>query len=97
MRPSFEWVVKSVREKVAIVAISLPGFTVLVHEVEEGETGYWAEVIEMPGCVSQGETLPELLANIQEAMTAIYGSMSSIPDAPLSHFISWPLTETSTA
>ena len=78
-------------------AVSLPGFNVLVHEVEEGETGYWAEVIEMPGCVSQGETLPELVANIQEAMKAIYSSMSSIPDAPPSHFISWPLTETSTA
>ena len=81
----------------AETAVSLPGFTILVHAVEEGETGYWAEVIEMPGCVSQGETLPELLANIQEAIKAIYSSMSSIPDAPSSNFTSWPLTETSTA
>ena len=35
-------------------------FTVLVHEGEEGETGYWGEVIELPGCVSQGETSAEL-------------------------------------
>ena len=77
--------------------VRLPGFTILVHEGEEGETGYWAEVIEMPGCVSQGETLVELKANIQEAMNAIFNSSTtSIPDAS-SHFTSWPLTETSTA
>ena len=76
---------------------SVPGFTVMVHKCEEGETGYWAEVIEMPGCVSQGETLVELQANIQEAMRAIYNSsMTNIPNAS-SHFISWPSTDTSTA
>lgn len=41
-------------------------FTVLVHDAEEG--GYWAEVPELPGCVSQGETLDELEANILEAI-----------------------------
>lgn len=40
---------------------------VVVHEAEEG--GYWAEVPALPGCVSQGETLEELLANVQEAVT----------------------------
>ena len=34
--------------------ISLPSFTILIHESAEGETGYWGEVIELPGCVSQG-------------------------------------------
>ena len=77
--------------------VRLPGFTILVHKGEEGETGYWAEVIEMPGCVSQGETLVELQANIQEAMNAILNSSkTSIPDDS-SHFTIWPLTETSTA
>ena len=41
---------------------------VVVHEAEEG--GYWAEVPAIPGCVSQGETMAELLANIQEAVEA---------------------------
>ncbi len=40
---------------------------VIVHEAEEG--GYWAEVPALPGCVSQGETLEELLTNVQEAVT----------------------------
>lgn len=41
---------------------------VVVHEAEEG--GFWAEVPAIPGCVSQGETMEELLANIQEAIEA---------------------------
>lgn len=43
-------------------------FTVLVHEAEEG--GYWAEVPELPGCLSQGETLDELRRNVIEAIEA---------------------------
>ena len=39
---------------------------VLVHEAEEG--GFWAEVPALPGCVSQGETIEELTANIREAI-----------------------------
>ena len=41
---------------------------VIVHEAEEG--GYWAEVPAIPGCVSQGGTIDELLSNIQEAVEA---------------------------
>jgi predicted RNase H-like HicB family nuclease len=37
-----------------------------VHEAEEG--GFWAEVPAIPGCVSQGETMDELLRNIHEAI-----------------------------
>jgi len=39
---------------------------VVVHEAEEG--GYWAEVPSIPGCVTQGESFDELLANIYEAV-----------------------------
>lgn len=41
---------------------------VVVHEAEEG--GFWAEVPALPGCVSQGETMAELLANVREAIEA---------------------------
>ena len=37
---------------------------VLVHLAEEG--GYWAEVPALPGCVSEGDTFDEVLANIRE-------------------------------
>ena len=38
---------------------------VLLHPAEEG--GYWAEIPALPGCVSEGETYEETLANIHEA------------------------------
>jgi len=39
---------------------------VIIHEAEEG--GYWAEAPAIPGCATQGETLDELLANVQEVI-----------------------------
>jgi predicted RNase H-like HicB family nuclease len=41
---------------------------IVVHEAEEG--GFWAEVPALPGCVSQGETMAELLASMREAIQA---------------------------
>jgi predicted RNase H-like HicB family nuclease len=43
-------------------------FTVIVYKAEEG--GYWAEVPELPGCGSQGDTLDELERNVIEAIEA---------------------------
>lgn len=74
--------------------IRLSGFTILVHETEEGETGYWGEVVELPGCVSQGETLAELKVQMKEAMEAILHQ--SIADAPDASFSSWSSTPTVT-
>ncbi len=48
---------------------------VVVHDAEEG--GFWAEVPAIPGCASQGDTMDELLANIQEA---IEGCLSTSRD-----------------
>ena len=41
---------------------------VIVHNAEEG--GFWAEVPAIPGCATQGETMKELMANVQEAIEA---------------------------
>ena len=41
------------------------GWRVVVHEAKEG--GYWAEVAGLPGCVSVGDTLEEVKANILDA------------------------------
>ena len=54
---------------------------IIVHEAEEG--GYWAEVPAIPGCVSQGETLEELDANIREA---IVGCLAVDPEATTDGF-----------
>ena len=40
----------------------------IIHEAEEG--GYWAEIPAIAGCATQGDTFPELLSNIYEAVEA---------------------------
>ena len=51
----------------------------IVHMAEEG--GYWAEVPALPGCVTQGETLDDVRANLREAI-ALWLSVDE-PAAPL--------------
>ena len=41
-------------------------YTFLIHKASEG--GFWVEVPALPGCLSQGETMDEAVANIQEAI-----------------------------
>ena len=41
---------------------------IVVQEAEEG--GFWAEVPALPGCVSQGETMDEMLATVRGAIQA---------------------------
>ena len=43
-------------------------YTLLVHEAEPDEGGYWAEVAELPGCATSGETLDEILHNAHDAI-----------------------------
>ena len=52
-------------------------YTVVVHEAEEG--GYWGEVLELPGCVSQGETIEEFRENIREALEAVISLATQEP------------------
>jgi len=39
---------------------------VIIHEAEEG--GYWAEVPAIPGCMTQGERMKELIENLYDAV-----------------------------
>ena len=41
----------------------------IIHKCKAPETGYWAEVPSLPGCVTQGETLEEVRAMIQDAVS----------------------------
>jgi predicted RNase H-like HicB family nuclease len=50
---------------------------VVVHEAKEG--GYWAEVPAIPGCVTQGDTIEELLSNLYEV---VEGCLSVDVDEP---------------
>ncbi len=41
---------------------------VVIHPAEEG--GFWAEVPAIQGCATQGDSIEELLKNVQEAIEA---------------------------
>ncbi len=38
----------------------------VVHPAEEG--GYWAEVPALPGCITEGDNLDEVMKNLQDAI-----------------------------
>jgi predicted RNase H-like HicB family nuclease len=50
---------------------------VVIHKAEEG--GFWAEVPGFPGCVSEGESLEEVRANIREAFAGVLEVMQDEP------------------
>ncbi|MGB9853483.1 MAG: type II toxin-antitoxin system HicB family antitoxin [Candidatus Bathyarchaeales archaeon] len=50
-------------------------FTVILREEPEGR--YSAQVVELPGCISQGENREETLKNIREA---IEGYLEAFPE-----------------
>jgi predicted RNase H-like HicB family nuclease len=44
-------------------------YKIVIHQEPCG--GFWAEVPALPGCYSQGDSMPELLSNIREAMQGV--------------------------
>jgi predicted RNase H-like HicB family nuclease len=47
---------------------------VMIYPAEEG--GFWAQLSALPGCITEGETREELLANLREALQAYLLSSS---------------------
>ena len=45
-------------------------YTVLIIPGEPDEGGYWVKVPTLPGCITQGESVEEALANSKEAIEA---------------------------
>ena len=52
-------------DRVGPVRVVSMKLNVVIHRAEEG--GFWAEIPALPGCVSEGESLSETLANVREA------------------------------
>ena len=46
----------------------MDGLKAIIHKCAAPETGYWAEVPSLPGCVTQGETLEEVRVMLQDAV-----------------------------
>jgi predicted RNase H-like HicB family nuclease len=38
----------------------------VIHLAEEG--GYWTEVPALPGCITEGETIDEVMTNLKDAI-----------------------------
>jgi predicted RNase H-like HicB family nuclease len=57
-----------------LVEIEDAKFTVILREEAEG---YSAQVVELPGCISQGKNRKEAIANIREA---IEGYLEAFPE-----------------
>ena len=55
-------------------------YTAIVHEAEEG--GYWAEVPDLPGCVTEADTLDELKEMLKDAITG-YLEVASEDSRPI--------------
>jgi len=62
---------------------AVTNYAIVIHEEPEG--GYWAEVPALPGCYSQGETVPELLVNIREAISGVLEVMAERGQQPESN------------
>ena len=53
---------------------------VVVFAAEEG--GFWAKVPALPGCMTQGETMEELRANVREAIEGWLGVGAEVEADP---------------
>jgi predicted RNase H-like HicB family nuclease len=54
----------------------------IIHPAEEG--GYWAEVPALPGCITEGDTMEEVTANLKDAIEgwlAVANSRNAITSA----------------
>lgn len=54
---------------------------VVIHQ-SRSSGGYWAEVPALPGCVSEGQTIEELEANIREVIEGWIDSGNDRPSVP---------------
>ena len=59
-------------------------YTVIIGRGEPGEVAYWAAVPALPGCFTDGRTLPETLSNAKEAielyLSVLIDDGRAIPD-----------------
>lgn len=59
-------------------------YTVIIGRGEPGEVAYWAAVPALPGCFTDGRTLPETLSNAKEAielyLSVLIDDRRAIPD-----------------
>jgi predicted RNase H-like HicB family nuclease len=55
----------------------MQAYTVIVHEAEPDEGGFWAEVDELPGCFASGDSLDELENDIRGAIETYVAALNA--------------------
>ena len=58
-------------ERVELVRVGSTEFEVYIHETPTG--GFWAEVPSMPWCATQGDSVQEVLSNVEQSVRAVLG------------------------
>jgi len=58
-------------ERVELVSVGSTEFEVYIHETPTG--GFWAEVPSMPWCATQGDSVQEVLSNVEQSVRAVLG------------------------
>ena len=56
------------RQMIYAIIRAMSNLETIIHKCRPPETGYWAEVPSLPGCVTQGETLEETRAMVRDAV-----------------------------
>jgi predicted RNase H-like HicB family nuclease len=55
-------------DPIAEYGFGMKRFTAIIHRGEPKEGGFWATCLEVPGANGQGETKPECLSSLREAI-----------------------------
>lgn len=56
-------------------------YNFLIHDcAEDGEKGYWAECLELNGCITQGETWEQVLKNCKEVLELFLDDNKNYPE-----------------
>jgi predicted RNase H-like HicB family nuclease len=68
-------------------------YTVIVHGEEDAQAGgYWAEVVELPGCFASGDTLDELIDDIRGTIETYIDAQRQLgKPVPEGRGLDWPL------
>jgi predicted RNase H-like HicB family nuclease len=61
-------------------------FTIKVNPAEEG--GFWAQCVEIPGALSEGETVDETVENVSEALGMILKTEGMTKNFTVKYFVS---------
>jgi predicted RNase H-like HicB family nuclease len=71
LEPGTEFEIQLGHDHIKLVKSETNSMKIIIHTAEEG--GYWAEVPALPGCISEGDSMEEVRANIKDAIEGWLG------------------------